>query len=83
MTTTKSQFEKTYVGKGKMANEKLQILKITLDMETAESFVHEYEGKKYLTVEIAQMKEADKYGRTHTAWVSEKLDSKAKPKKRK
>ncbi len=81
MSTTKSQFEKTYLGKGKIANEKMGILRITLDMEIAESFIHEYEGKKYLTLEVAKMKEADKFERTHTAWVSEKLESKSTPKK--
>ena len=62
-------FTKNYIGKGKQINT-MDIVKITLKMEDIMKFKYEKEGAEYVTFEIARMREADKYGRTHTAYVS-------------
>ena len=63
------KFVKNYVGKGKQ-HENLDIVTVSFDLEELAKFAHEYEGKKYVTVEISKLKQADKYGRTHTAYVN-------------
>lgn len=35
----------------------------------------EYEGKEYLILEVAALKEADQYGKTHTVYVSKKVEN--------
>ena len=39
-------------------------------MEEAESFIYEKDGNRYLTFEISKLKEADKFNRTHTCYVT-------------
>ena len=62
-------FVKNYIGKGTQVNG-LNIVKITLKMEDVMKHVYEKEGKQYLTFELAELKEADKFERTHTCYVS-------------
>ena len=64
-----SNFIKTYIGKGKQISN-YDIVKVTLT--AAEVLKHKYtkDGVEYITFEVAKMKEADKYGRTHTAYVT-------------
>ena len=63
-----TNFMKTYIGKGKQISN-YDIVKVTLT--AAEVLKHKYtkDGVEYITFEVAKMKEADKYGRTHTAYV--------------
>ena len=69
MNTT---FKRIYVGKGrKVAN--LPIITFTLDWESLREHVFEYEGRKFLRFEVAPLREEDKFGRTHTAYVSAKV----------
>ena len=63
------KFEKNYIGKGTQV-ENMDIVKVTLPVEEVLKFKHEWEGTEYLTFEVAKMKETDKFGRTHTAYVS-------------
>jgi hypothetical protein len=78
MNTT---FKRIYVGKGrKVAN--LPIITVTLDWESLQEHVFEFEGRKFLRFEVAPLREEDRYGRTHTAYVSAKVAEEApKPKK--
>jgi len=64
-----TNFMKTYIGKGKQISN-YDIVKVTLT--AAEVLKHKYtkDGVEYITFEVAKMKEADKYGRTHTAYVT-------------
>jgi hypothetical protein len=73
MATTENNngFTKNYIGKGKEVNG-LDIVRVTIEMEKAETLIYEKEGKKYLTFEVARMKEADKFEKTHTVYVSTK-----------
>ncbi|EPR71768.1 hypothetical protein [Cyclobacterium qasimii] len=34
----------------------------------------DYDGKEYLVFEVASLKEPDQYGKTHTAYISKKVD---------
>lgn len=65
-------FEKHYIGKGKQV-EGLDIVKITLPVEGLEAAVFEKEGVKYLSFEVAKLKNPDQYGRTHTCYYTEKV----------
>lgn len=73
MNTT---FKRIYVGKGrKVAN--LPIITVTLDWDAIQDHVYEYEGRKFLRFEVAPLRTTDKYGRTHTAYVSTKIAEEA------
>ena len=59
-------YKKNYIGKGTQV-ENMDIVKVTLKIEEILKFKHEFEGQEYITLEIAQMQQPDKFGRTHTA----------------
>jgi hypothetical protein len=76
-------YKKNYIGKG-TSHETLDIVKITLKVEELLKYQHTYEGEQYVTFEVAKMQQADKFGRTHTAYVNtreETPDKDPKPKK--
>ena len=62
-------YTKNYIGKG-TAHESLEIVKVTLNVEEFLKFAHQYNGKEYVTIEVAKMRKTDDFGRTHTAHVS-------------
>jgi len=62
-------FKKNYIGKGTQV-ENMEIVKVTLKVEEILKHKHEYEGKDYITFEVAKMKQADNFNRTHTAYDS-------------
>jgi hypothetical protein len=80
-------YTKAYIGKGKKVNN-LDIVRVTINMDEAEAHIFEYEGKRYLRFELAGLKQPDQYGKTHTAYISEREqevkaeEPKATPKKR-
>ena len=57
--------------------ETLDIVKVVLPVECLENAVFEKVGVKYLSFEIAKLKEADKFGRTHTCYYQTKDQSEA------
>lgn len=62
-------YQKHYIGKGKqVAN--FDIVKVVIPFENIEAACFEKEGVKYFSFEIARMKEADKYGRTHACYYT-------------
>jgi len=63
------KYIKNYIGKGTEYTN-LEIIKVTLKMDEAESFIYEKDGNRYLTFEISKLKEADKFNRTHTCYVT-------------
>ena len=67
-------FEKHYIGKGTQV-ENLDIIKIVLPVEGLEKAVFEMNNVKYLSFEVAKLKEADKFGRTHTCYFQTKVYS--------
>ena len=62
-------FKKNYIGKGTQV-ENMEIVKVTLKVEEILKHKHEFEGSEYITLEVARMKQADKFGRSHTAYVT-------------
>ena len=69
-------FEKHYIGKGTKL-ENLDIVKVVIPVELIEEaiFENKKDGKKYLSFEMAKLKEADKFGRTHTCYYQTKVNS--------
>jgi hypothetical protein len=64
-----SQFKKNYIGKGKQVGN-MDIVRVSINMEMIQQFITEYEGQKYLHFEVAKLRQADKFGKTHTVYVS-------------
>lgn len=56
---------KTFIGSGKQV-EGMAIVDVTISMETAGAFIFEYEGKRYLRFSVAERKEPNSFGKTHT-----------------
>ena len=74
-------FTKKFIGKGTKI-ENMDIVRVTLKVEEVLTHKHEFEGSEYLTFEVAKLREPDKFGRTHTAFVSVKEEAEPeKPKK--
>ena len=67
-------FEKHYIGKGTQV-ENLDIVRIVLPVEGLEAAVFEKNGVKYLSFEVAKLKQEDKFGRTHTCYYQTKVSS--------
>ncbi len=68
-------YEKDYIGKGR-TNEKINnIVKFSFKLEDLQRIAHEYEGEKWVTIETSPMKSPDKFGRTHVAWVTERVEN--------
>jgi hypothetical protein len=66
-------FEKIYIGKGTQVPN-LQITKVTLKLEEVEKIAYERDGVKYVTFEVAKLKEPDKFGRAYTCYFSKKIN---------
>ena len=75
------KFSKVFIGKG-VQHEKLDLVRVTLKVDEAMKHQYEYEGESYLTFELSRLQNPDKFGRTHTCFVSvsEELEDE-KPKK--
>ena len=73
-----TKFEKSYIGKGKKI-QGMNIVKVTVPLEKLQEIAYEYEGIAYVTFEIAEMKETDNFGRTHSCYHSKMLKSAGKP----
>ena len=71
-------YEKFYIGKGTQVPN-LQIARITVKMELLEQIAYERDGVRYVTFEVAKLKEADKFGRDYTCYLSRMVDAVAEP----
>ena len=69
-------FKKNYVGKGKQVKG-LDIVKVTCKLEELVRFAYEKNGVEYVTFEVAKMKSADEYHRTHTVYVTKEEETQA------
>ena len=58
---------KIYVGKGKAGKYGVKISVCLSDLP--KEHINEYKGKKYINLEITEMKRPDDYGKTHTVTV--------------
>ena len=68
-------YKKNYIGKGRKV-ENRNTVKVTLKMSELEKFAYEYHGEMMINVEIAELQQTDKYGRTHTAYVVTREENK-------
>ena len=73
-------FEKIYIGKGKKV-ENMDIVKVTCKLEDLQEIAYNFDGVDYVTFEVARMKVADNYGRSHTVYYSKKNEVAKAPKK--
>jgi hypothetical protein len=66
---------KNFIGSGKKFND--FVVKVSIDVEKATPFIYEFNGKKYLTFDIATKREVDKYGKTHdvSVWTKDSTES--------
>lgn len=72
-------YTKNYIGKGKQVNGTMDIVRVVIPVEEAMKTVFEKNGISYLSFEVAKMKEADKFGRTHTVYFQTREEAEEKP----
>ena len=63
-------YKKNYIGKGTENANITGLVRMTIPVAEVEKHKHEFEGVEYFTFEMAPLREPDRFGRTHTAWVS-------------
>ncbi len=71
-------FSKKYIGKGKQV-EGMDIVEVSLKMAELQKHTFEHEGETYVKFSVAKLKEADKYSKTHTVYVSVKDQDQDQP----
>ena len=59
-------YKKEFIGSGKKGQ---YSTRVSIDLAKAKPHIYEYNGKKYLTFELAEKQETDQYGKTHSAYV--------------
>lgn len=74
-------FKKVYIGKGKQV-QNFDIVKIFIPAEELAKAIFEKDGQAFYGLEVAKMKEPDRYGRTHTVYFQEKIEDKPEPEKK-
>ena len=62
-------YKKNYIGKGTQV-ENMDIVKVTLKVEDVLKYKHKHEGNDYITLEVSRMQQPNKFGRSHTAYVT-------------
>ncbi|MBW3469509.1 hypothetical protein [Arthrospiribacter ruber] len=71
------KFEKKFIGKGSRVKS-LEIVRLTISevalREALENDLTDFKGSKFLVIEVASLKKADKYGRSHTVYINKKLE---------
>ena len=63
-------YKRNYIGKGTGNANINGLVRMTIPVEEVLKFKHEFQGVEYFTFEMAPLRETDRFGRTHTAWVS-------------
>lgn len=64
-----NQKEAVFVGNGKQVHPKINNVSICLT--DAEKYAFEYNGKKYLRLQVVQKNETDQYGKTHFVKIND------------
>jgi hypothetical protein len=71
------KYEKKYIAKGTKV-EDYNIVRVSISKDKLQELIEtdliEYEGNEYLVFEIAPLKEADQFGKTHTVYINKKVD---------
>ena len=68
---SKEQKERLYVGKGVKPSPKNDLTNTVLNLDILNQNGWEYNGVNYVAVTVASLRERDKYGKTHSAWIHE------------
>jgi hypothetical protein len=55
-----------YIGNGTQNEQFDGVVDVVIHMDDAEKFIYEYEGKRYLKIQVSQRKKADQFGHTHS-----------------
>ena len=71
-------YEKIYIGKGTQVPN-LQIAKVTVRLEEIEKIAYDRDGVKYVTFEVAKLREPDKFGRAFTCYYSKRVNGTEEP----
>ena len=58
---------KNYIARGRQIG-KLDIVSFTVSLDALTEIAHEYKGKKYVSFEIARLRNTDQNGKTHTMY---------------
>lgn len=84
MSKNENQKERLYVGKGVKPFAENDLTNTVLNLDILNKNGWEYNGVNYVAVTVASLRERDKYGKTHSAWInqysSEKKTQEASPK---
>lgn len=72
-TVKTSNWVKNFIGHGRNIEKIENGVDVVIDITAAEPFIFEYEGKKYLKFALVE-RAVDKFGRTHTAYLSTKVE---------
>lgn len=67
--------EKVYIGKGSQIKD-LDMYSVVINLDKALEHAFKYEGETYLKFTLSKTKSTDKFGRTHTAYLSVKQETK-------
>jgi len=65
-----NQKPRTYVGKGVKVG-KFDLINISICIDDVESYVYEYNGKRYAKLVVGGLRETDQYGKTHSVWIND------------
>lgn len=68
--------EKIYIGKGKQVKD-YPMVQLSIKVSDVLKYAHEYKEETYLTFTVAQMREPDAYGKTHTAYITQLPEKKS------
>lgn len=71
MSKNENQKERLYVGKGVKPNPKIDLTNAVLNLDILNQNGWEYSGVNYVAVTVASLRERDKYGKTHSAWINQ------------
>lgn len=75
-------YEKIYIGKGNQVPN-LQIVRVTLKLSEVKKIAYTRDGVEYITIEVAKLKEPDKFGRDYTVYSSKKVAEVQEPAQKK
>lgn len=67
-----NQKSRIYIGKGVKPNPEYDLVNQYICIDDAEPYFFEKDGKRWLGFTTASLREKDKYGKTHTVFITER-----------
>jgi len=71
MSKNENQKERLYVGKGVKPSSENDLTNYVFNFDILAQNTWEYNGIRYVGVTGASLRQKDKYGKTHSAWINE------------